>query len=58
MKNRSSQRSTTGAGLFLWHPMLADPGDELVVECAMNGRSFGGHRDNTQSFFHAGVLRV
>ena len=38
---------------FLWRPLLADPDDELVLECAVNGRAEGIVTHNTKDFAQA-----
>lgn len=35
---------------FLWRPLLADPDDELVLECAVNGRAEGIVTHNLKDF--------
>ena len=35
---------------ILWRPLLADPGDELVLECAVNGRAEAIVAHNTKDF--------
>ena len=35
---------------FLWRPLLADPDDEMVLECAVNGRAEAIVTHNTKYF--------
>lgn len=35
---------------FLWRPQIADPGDEMVLEAAMNGRADGLVTHNVRHF--------
>ena len=38
---------------FLWRPLLADPDDELVLECAVNGRDEGIVTHNAKDYARA-----
>lgn len=38
---------------FLWRPLLADPDDELVLECAVNGSAEAIVTHNTKHFMPA-----